>query len=104
MLKRIKMVIEQGENEFELVDAYLTPDGSHAFYIHEGTIHYTIAVRTQNERVYVESQVSMHLGETTRGEVSIYDLHDKLIGMSAYQLLNFHVIHHMDDLKLINEN
>ncbi|WP_302058311.1 hypothetical protein [Paenibacillus sp. MZ04-78.2] len=24
MLKRIKMVIEQGENEFELVDAYLT--------------------------------------------------------------------------------
>lgn len=56
MLKRIKMVIEQGENEFELVDAYLTPDGSHAFYIYEGTIHYTIAVRTQNERVYVKAR------------------------------------------------
>ncbi|MBU7317285.1 MULTISPECIES: hypothetical protein [Paenibacillus] len=104
MLKRIKLVIDSGNGDFEIVDAFLTPDKNHAYFVSDGIVNYTMAARTQVERVYVECHVSIKLGETARGEVAIYDLHEKLNAMTAYQLLNFHVIHNVSDIVLVRED
>ncbi|GMX65129.1 hypothetical protein Elgi_43990 [Paenibacillus elgii] len=104
VLKRIKLVIDSGNGDFEIVDAFLTPDKNHAYFVSDGIVNYTMAARTQVERVYVECHVSIKLGETARGDVAIYDLHEKLNAMTAYQLLNFHVIHNVSDIVLLRED
>ncbi|GLI07355.1 hypothetical protein YDYSG_33850 [Paenibacillus tyrfis] len=104
MLKRIKLVIDSGNGNFEIVDAFVTLDKNHAYFISNGIVNYTMAARTQVERVYVECNVSIKLGETARGDVAIYDLHEKLNAMTAYQLLNFHVIHSLSDIGLLRED
>ncbi|XOK59749.1 hypothetical protein ACJ7K1_24755 [Paenibacillus elgii] len=101
MLKRVTLVLEAGENDFELTDAYLTPDESHAFFISSHIVHYTMASRTQNHRIYVECGARLILGKTHKGEITIFDLHEKLQVMTAYELLNFHVLHDADKLNLI---
>ncbi|MFB6362607.1 hypothetical protein ACFCP7_00920 [Paenibacillus elgii] len=71
MLKRIKLVIDSGNGDFEIVDAFLTPDKNHAYFVSDGIVNYTMAARTQVERVYVECHVSIKLGETARGDVDL---------------------------------
>jgi hypothetical protein len=103
MLKRISLVIDKGDDELGIVNAYLTPTGGHAYFIHEGIVNYAMVGRTPNDRVYVETHASIRLGATDRGDIAIYDLHEKLAGMSALQMLNHHVIHDLEEIDLVRE-
>ncbi|GAA4845687.1 hypothetical protein GCM10023310_24480 [Paenibacillus vulneris] len=102
-MKRIKLVIDTGDDQSEVIPAYLTEDGAHALFIYGGTVNYVMVAPTRKQDVYVEIFASMSLGTTDRGEIALIELDEKLRAMSAYELLNYHVIHESEELSIVRD-
>jgi hypothetical protein len=101
-LTRVKLILDIDEDEVEVVDAYLTPDGMYVIYVFDGVINYVGAVRTQNKRIYLEDGgvINITLGQTDRGPIAALEVYDRLASMSALELLNRYVIHDVSSIDL----
>ncbi|GAA4833150.1 hypothetical protein GCM10023310_08200 [Paenibacillus vulneris] len=103
-MKRINLVIDTGDNMVEVIPAYLVSTaGTHALFLYEGTVNYVMVAPTQKKDVYVEHFASIKLGTTDRGEIALIELDEKLRAMSAYELLNYHVIHECEEIPIVRD-